>query len=203
MKCKKCGAELHKNMTTCMRCGHSEIAEKCLAEREIEPYTIGKNPVINSLYLKIFGYSDKKIVIKFLKYFIIIFFLLWIFYSLFIYVDFSNGCFITIRPSFMEFSNTAMKKGIQYLKNNFPNQYSSFCKNVTSIDPNTSCGGFEGGCYSQYRSNPGVIDISTPHGDYIHAAKVIIHETCHAAQFKEGRPFDEKECYSKDAVIPW
>ncbi len=203
MKCKKCGTELYEKMTRCMRCGYSEVAAKRIEAREIESYTIGKNPFINKVYINIFGHTDKKIVGKFIKFIIIIIFILWIFYSLFIYVDLSNRCFITIRPSFTELSNTTMKKGIKYLKNNFPNEYTNLCKNVVSIDPNISCGGFGGGCYSLYSINPGVIDISTPHGDYIHAAKVMIHETCHAMQFKEGRPFDETECYKTDEVIPW
>jgi DNA processing protein len=37
----------------------------------------------------------------------------------------------------------------------------------------------------------------------LNAAKVIIHETCHVIQLKEGRPANESECYGKDSVIPW
>lgn len=81
--------------------------------------------------------------------------------------------------------------------------YLNFCNNISSIDPNISCGGFGGGCYSQYRLNSGVIDVSTTYGDWKGAAKVIIHETCHSMQFKEGRSFNEGECYGKDSVIPW
>ncbi len=127
-----------------------------------------------------------------------------IIYHFFYYWDFKNSCYITIRPSLTEFSNTTIKKGIKYLKANFPKQYKDFCKNVASIDPNISCGGFGGGCFSGFTYNrPAMIDISTPYGEYKQAAKVIIHETCHAMQFKEKRPFSEEECYGKDAVIPW
>ncbi|HEY4478601.1 MAG TPA: hypothetical protein VI775_02040 [Candidatus Paceibacterota bacterium] len=53
-----------------------------------------------------------------------------------------------------------IKKIIKYLKSNYPDEYVKVCNNVTTIDPNISCGGFGGGCYSEYNRNPGVIDIS-------------------------------------------
>ncbi len=201
MKCKKCGAELEEKTNRCTKCYYSEDAEKRLLREEIERVTISKNATINTFYLRIFGRTDKKVIIKLFKYFIAVLVILWIIYHFFIYIDLPNRCFITIRPSFTEMSNTTMKKGIRYLKNNFSEQYDDFCKNVESIDPNISCGGFGGGCYSLYKINPGVIDISTPFGDYKYAAKVIIHETCHVIQFKESRTFDETECYKKDEVI--
>lgn len=146
---------------------------------------------------------DKEDVKKLIKYFGGAFFLLFLIYHFFFYIDIPNGCFVTIRPSVLEWSNTTIKKGIRYLKKEYKPQYLTFCSNVSTIDPNISCGGFGGGCYSEYKSNSGVIDVSTPYGNWKAAAKVIIHETCHAVQFKEKRPFSESECHAKDAVIPW
>jgi hypothetical protein len=203
MNCKKCGKPLYEGVTTCLLCGYSEVEEKRVLEREIDSITISKYQTINNIYWRIFGNTDKRIAKKILKYLVIILLLCSLFYHFFIYIDIRNRCFVTIRPAMIELSNSAMKKGIIFLKKNFPNQYKDFCTNITSINPNISCGGFGGGCYSSYHYDPGIIDISTPYGDYKDAAKVIIHETCHAIQFKEGRPFDETECHEKDSVIPW
>lgn len=125
----------------------------------------------------------------------------WLFSHFFLYIDLKNGCFIKIYPSFLEFSNTAMKDGLRYLKKNYFHDYQEVCKNVETIDPNIGCGGFGGGCYSS--SQPKTIVISTTHGNSLNAAKVIIHETCHLLQLKSGRPLLEPECYAKDSVIPW
>ena len=108
----------------------------------------------------IYNDSDRRIIKKILKYLVIIIFLPWLFYHLFLYIDIKNGCFIKIRPAMTELSNTTIKKGIRYLKSNYPDEYVKVCNNVTTIDPNISCGGFGGGCYSEYNRNPGVIDIS-------------------------------------------
>ena len=186
-----------------MICGYSEAQEKLLEQKAIDEVTISKNVYINKLYFKFFGNTNKRIVKKLLKYLGVMLFLAWIFYHFFLYIDIPNNCFITIRPALLELSNTSIKKGIRYLKSNYFSEYIKFCNNVSSVDPNISCGGFGGGCYSEYKRNPGLIDISTPYGSWQSAAKVIIHETCHAIQFNERRPFDESECYKKDSIIPW
>jgi hypothetical protein len=138
-----------------------------------------------------------------LKGFIFLLVFAFLIYHLFFYWDFKSSCYITIRPSFTEFSNISIKNGIKFLKSNFPKQYKEFCSNVTSIDPNISCGGYGGGCYMGHLYKPNMIDVSTSYGRYKNAAKVIIHETCHVLQFKDRRPFVEAECYQKDSVIPW
>lgn len=94
-----------------------------------------------------------------------------------------------------------MKDGLRYLKKEFPEEYTKVCENVENINPNVGCGGFGGGCF--YHNEPKTITISTPYGNHINAAKVIIHETCHVIQLKEGRPGNEDECYEKDSIIPW
>ncbi len=180
MKCQKCGAVLYGESTRCSRCGYS--AEDAGRERQIVDRTRGR---------------QKK---RLWKYGIGLFLVVSLFYHFFLYIDIFHGCFITIRPALTELSNTTMKKGVYYLKTNFPQQYQDFCSNVRVINPNISAG--TGGEY-QYLENPDMIAISTAFGKYTDAAKAIIHETCHAMQFKSGRPFSEPECYGKDAIIPW
>jgi hypothetical protein len=141
--------------------------------------------------------SVKQIV----KIFIGLLVLIWLFFYFFIYFDFENKCYVKITPSIFEFSNTTIKRGIKYLKNNYKPQYEDFCKYVKTIEPNIGCGGYGGGCF--YGSSPGVVYISTTYGKVKNAAKVIIHETCHAKQFAEKRPMSEAECYGKDVIIPW
>ena len=99
----------------------------------------------------------------------------------------------------MEFSNSNIKKAILVLKNASPEDYQNLCRYVDTIDPNLSCGGFEGGCYYGIRSK--TIDVSTSRTSLSWTAAVIGHETCHAMQAKEGRPLDETECYKVDSRI--
>ncbi len=136
-----------------------------------------------------------------IKFIVFLLFLFFLFYHFFLYWDFSNKCFITMKPSFFEFSNTTIKKGIKYLKSNYKPQYQDFCKYVSSINPNPACGGYGGGCF--YGDNTREIYISTHYGKVKNAAKVIIHETCHAKQMAENRTPSEDECYKKDSVIIW
>lgn len=203
MKCKRCGADLLEGVEKCPVCGFSEKEAQARLDKELESVTVSKNSLVNQVYAKIFGNTDKRVVKRLLKWVAVILFFIWLFYHFFLYIDIPNRCFITLRPALIEMSNTTIKKGIRYLKSDYPQEYKNFCKNVKTVNPNISCGGFGGGCYSEYKLNSGVIDISTPYGNWKAAAKVIIHETCHAMQFKEGRPFDETECYAKDAIIPW
>jgi hypothetical protein len=201
MNCKKCGHVLYKDVRQCMFCGYCEYEEKAAEDKATERFTVSKNGKINELYIKIFGYTDKKLVFKLFKFLLLILFIIFVIYHFFFYVDVRNGCYVVIKPALLEMSNTTMKKGLVYLKKNFPSQYGEFCENVNTINPNISCGGFGGGCF--YHNSPKTIDISTTYGNYINAAKVIIHETCHVIQLKEGRPANESECYADDSVIPW
>lgn len=205
MVCKRCGVKMYERVGRCLRCGYSEADVKRAKEREIEGVTVSKNPLVNYCYQKFFGQTHKRVVKRLLKYVLTLLFCGWLFYHFFLYIDLSHGCFITLRPAITELSNASVKKGIRYLKANFPNQYQLFCDNVSSIDPNIACGGLGGGCFyhGKNREDPQSISISTTFGDYLNAAKVIIHETCHAIQYRENRSPSETECHEKDSVIPW
>ncbi|MDP3900627.1 MAG: hypothetical protein Q8Q23_06145 [bacterium] len=120
-------------------------------------------------------------------------------YRYFYYVDRDSNCFIKIKPSYLEFSASNIKEGIKILKYAVPEEYEKLCIYVDTINPNISCGGFQGGCYSFYNDNVKEIDISTANHDFLSStASVIAHETCHAIQFQTyGREgIDEKECYA-------
>lgn len=203
MNCPRCRSPLYGSSKVCVTCGYSLTQASRELKRKFEAENMSNSPFINAIYRKLFGTTHTTTIRKVLKYFFVTLVLISLWYHFFIYIDIRNSCYITIRPALIEFSNVTMKKGLQYLKDDFPNEYTKVCKNVSTINPNISCGGFGGGCYSEYKGNPGVIDISTTYGKYKNAAKVIVHETCHAMQFNEGRPFDESECYKKDAIIPW
>jgi len=121
-------------------------------------------------------------------------------YRYFFYIDFSNSCYIKIKPSFTELSNSNIKEAIKILKLTSPDEYDKLCSNVKIINPNLSCGGFGGGCF--YKSSGREIDISTAHSGFLaQTAAIIIHETCHAIQYQEGRNLSEQECYEADDVI--
>jgi hypothetical protein len=128
---------------------------------------------------------------------IILFVLFGLVWKYFFYLDPFNGCFIVIYPSWLEFSNTSMKNAIKVLKRTSTDDYQEMCLNVTSINPNISCGGFGGGCF--YADQPQSIDISTTNRSLAITASIIIHETCHVMQFKEGRGISEPECDQKMA----
>lgn len=98
----------------------------------------GGNLVFCKFFLTI---SFKQLLTGFISFLFFIFLI----YHLFFYWDFKNSCYITIRPSFTEFGNVSIKDGIKFLRSNFPRQYREFCMNVSSIDPNISCGGYGGG----------------------------------------------------------
>ena len=133
---------------------------------------------------------NKLLRLKYLS-FIFTFFILFIFFRNFLYLDIPNKCYIVVYPSWFELSNSTIKKGISVIKTVSPENYQNLCQRVKAINPNLSCGGFEGGCFE-----PG-----TPKTIYVNATKnliwvvdVIAHEACHALQFYENRPFDENEC---------
>ncbi len=201
MKCPICGGAVYGEPKICLRCGYSEAQVKRELKQKMRSVSISKNQVINQIYWKLFGHADARAAKRMFGYSAIILVLIFIPLHFFLYVDVSHGCVIPIKPSFLELSNTTMKKGLKYLKKNFPAQYKDTCEHVKVINPNMGCGGFGGGCF--YHNSPGEITVSTTYGNYINAAKVIIHETCHAVQYNEGRPGSEPECYEKDAVIPW
>jgi hypothetical protein len=123
----------------------------------------------------------------------------------FVWIDPGTRCVITIRPSLVGYDNTAIKRALATLQHASPGDYRSVCTHVGTINPNPACGGFGGGCFWHHQGQRGraTIDVSTEHG-LIWTVAVIVHETCHARQFHEGRPpgFDlEHECYGEDDRI--
>lgn len=105
---------------------------------------------------------------------------------------------ITIKPSFLEWSNSNIKRAIKTLKYGSPDDYRTFCAYVDTVDPTQSCGGFGGGCFYPSKKTARTIDIGTSQRNLAWTAAIIMHETCHVIQYKEGRPFDENECYNVD-----
>lgn len=119
-----------------------------------------------------------------------------IIYTFFFYIDFKDKCYIRINPSFLEFSNLSIKRAIKALKFASFDDYRALCENVKVIHPNVSCGGFQGGCY--YPDETKSISITTSQRGLLSwTAGIIVHEVCHAKQHKEGRTFDETECYKE------
>lgn len=116
--------------------------------------------------------------------------------SLFLYIDYKNGCFITLEPGFLEFNNGSIVEGIKLIKKISPTDYKDLCQNVKQISPNVGCGGVHGGCY--YESRPNKIYVNASNRDLIWNAEVLIHETCHSMQGNESRPFSEEECYDEN-----
>ena len=122
-----------------------------------------------------------------------------------IWIDFANRCVIRIRPSLVGYDNTMVKRALDTLRHGSPEDYRKVCQHVATINPNPACGGFGGGCFWHGDGQKGraTIDVSTEHG-LIWTAAIVVHETCHARQFHEGRPpgFDlEHECYNEDDRI--
>ena len=119
----------------------------------------------------------------------------------FVWVDLGARCVIGIRPSLVGYDNTTVKRALQTLRHGSPEDYRKICAHVATINPNPSCGGFGGGCFWHSEGNRGraSIDVSTEHG-LIWTVGILVHETCHAIQYHEGRPpgFDlEQECYAE------
>jgi len=130
---------------------------------------------------------------KIIKIFILILIVGFFIYKYFLYFDFSNSCYITIKPSFTELSNSNIKQAIKVLKLTSPDEYDKLCSNVKTINPNIACGGFGGGCF--YHSYEKEISVSTSNNSYLGwTAAIIVHETCHVVQNKEGRAMSELEC---------
>jgi hypothetical protein len=116
-----------------------------------------------------------------------------------VYADAGARCYFWIRPSLVGDSALTIKRALDTLKHGAPDDYRKVCAHVATINPNPSCGGFGGGCFrpgsgTQRRAT---IDVSTE-GGLIWAVAILVHETCHAIQFHEGRPRGhdlEGECY--------
>jgi hypothetical protein len=122
-----------------------------------------------------------------------------------VWVDLASGCVIRIRPSLVGDDNRVVKQALATLRHGAPDDYRAVCAHVATINPNPACGGFGGGCFWHHEGQRGraTIDVSTEHG-LIWTVGIIVHETCHARQFHEGRPpgFDlEHECYGEDDRI--
>jgi hypothetical protein len=123
----------------------------------------------------------------------------------FVWIDVGARCVIGIRPSLVGYDNSTVKRALETLRHGSPDDYRKVCTHVATINPNPSCGGFGGGCFWHSEGNRGraSIDVSTEHG-LIWTVAILVHETCHARQFHEGRPpkFDlEQECYGEDDRI--
>ncbi|HEX9818263.1 MAG TPA: hypothetical protein VGD07_01440 [Methylomirabilota bacterium] len=123
----------------------------------------------------------------------------------FVWVDVGGRCVIGIRPSLVGYDNRTVKRALETLRHGSPEDYHKVCDHVATINPNPSCGGFGGGCFWHSEGNRGraSIDVSTEHG-LIWTVAILVHETCHAVQYHEGRPagFDlERECYAEDDRI--
>ncbi len=109
----------------------------------------------------------------------------------FFFWDISSGCFIKILPS-LNLSNSKIREALTVLKNASPDNLKEVCKRVSTIDPNVSCGGFEGGCFEKISKR---ISVDTSSYSIATVAQVIVHEACHVRQGDEKRPFSEPECH--------
>jgi hypothetical protein len=98
-----------------------------------------------------------------------------------------------------------VKRALETLRHGSPGDYKKVCEHVATINPNPSCGGFGGGCFwhGEHQRGRSSIDVSTEHG-LIWTVGIIVHETCHAIQYHQGRPPNwdlETECYREDDRI--
>ncbi len=96
---------------------------------------------------------------------IFLIFLAFLWYRYFFYADIPTDCYLRIKPSLLEFSNTNIKRAIKTLKHGSPDDYRKLCAYVDIIDPNISCGGFGGGCFYPSKKSARSIDISTSQRD--------------------------------------
>ncbi|OHA42134.1 MAG: hypothetical protein A3G59_00425 [Candidatus Taylorbacteria bacterium RIFCSPLOWO2_12_FULL_47_20] len=114
------------------------------------------------------------------------------------YVDFGSGCYLKISTG-LEFNNTTIKNGLKALKYAVPTTYRMVCRDVTVIRTGVSCGGFGGGCY--HGGSRSEIYVSVAQGAVLESAAIIAHELCHLYQDRDGKPFDENECYLVDDAV--
>jgi hypothetical protein len=123
-----------------------------------------------------------------------------VYFTQFRYIDLSHGCNITIHPGWLELNNKNIVEALRVLKHGSPSDYRAVCRNITDIYPAMSCGGWQGGCYY---GTLGEIYLSTTNDEFIGStAMIIVHETCHDMQRREGREASEEECYEMgDATL--
>ena len=120
-------------------------------------------------------------------------------YKYFLYIDVPNKCFVKILPSWIELSNSNIKRSIKIIKYGSPSDYKDFCAHVNTINPGVailSCKGFVAGCFVGSKDQPKTIVVSTSKDSIAGTIEVIVHETCHSIQYAENRPFIEDECYA-------
>lgn len=118
-------------------------------------------------------------------------------YSTFHYVDLANRCVIAITPAIFEWNGGDIKNALGALRYGSPEDYRRVCSIITTINPNLAATGLNGGHYIAGETPSSTITVGSAHGAFIGwTAAVIVHETCHALQHREHRPFDETECYA-------
>jgi|GEM_PF-1867363 len=118
------------------------------------------------------------------------------------YDDFFNGCHIKIQFSLLNWNNLEIKKAIQFIKRKQPDDYEKICRYVKNIDLYLPCSFSAAGCFRN--NSPGTIGVYTyqhdENNDPSYTAAIIVHETCHAIQYDEGRINGDREteCYRED-----
>lgn len=136
----------------------------------------------------------KKLIVILIFITVVAFFL----YHYFFYTDPQSGCFIKIPPSFQG-GNTKAKKAIKIIKINSPDDYKNLCKYIKTIDLFSGAAGGAAGLYWE-KLNPHAILVNSM-WYFQFFVEMIAHETCHATQHFEGRPYSEEECYKKGDVL--
>ncbi len=111
----------------------------------------------------------------------------------FFYADPSSGCFIRIPPS-ADLNNHKIREAMQLLKIASPSDFSAVCGQITTIDPNISCGQFEGGCF---QGIPGEISVDTSNHTLAMVAQTIVRTACQARQADKKVANDPKTCYQE------
>lgn len=120
--------------------------------------------------------------------------IIWLLFRYFLYWDFSSNCKIWVMPSWMQLNNHTVIEAINYLKDNYPQNYQDLCSRITKIDPNPvlDCGGIGGGCFLGLTNR--TIYIGTFPKQVVITAAAIAREACHQKQYDEKRQVSEKEC---------
>jgi len=134
---------------------------------------------------------------RWLKVVVFLLLFLWWGSSRFIYVDFKQGCAITVEPAFLNFNNRSIVDALKILKNASPADYTRTCAYVEHIGttlPPTGCPFLGGGCF--WSKNPNNIYIQHGANTQAITASTIAHEACHAEQFARNEDGSEPECYA-------
>lgn len=111
----------------------------------------------------------------------------------FFYLDPSSGCFIRIPPS-ADLNNHKIRQALELLKITSPNDFAMVCGQVTTIDPNISCGQFESGCA---QSTPGLISVDTSNHTLAMVAQTIVRVACQSKQADVKIVNDDTTCYQQ------